>query len=258
MKSPAQRRVERSLASVLLATLGIGSSHERRRPAAGSAGPCRSATLRFSAATTVALAGAFLLSTTGTQVVSNEVARAATHAAPGTGFSNPFSGPPRYEYLAPTKVRNAHQLNQAIGKRVAAKIARHLGLRKADTFTKKQYLKFASGRGVGGNAADAKLVDESVRILTNTTGRPLYSLVDGVITRSVLASYGLFVNAHGLLESPANTDAPDETSEHRARSWRLPGYMVPGQRCDVFLGKALQIGLHGGGHLWLRIATAVW
>jgi len=209
MKSSAPGRVARSLGSVLLATFGIGSSHERRRrPAAGSASLCRSVTLRFSAATAVALAGAFLLSTAGTHLVSNEVARAATHAASETGFSNPFSGPPRYEYLAPTEVRNAHQLNQAIGRRVAAKIARHLGLRKADTFTKKQYLKFASGRGVGGNAADAKLVDESVRILTNTTGRPLYSLVDGVITRSVLASYGLFVNAHGLLESPANADAP--------------------------------------------------
>jgi hypothetical protein len=51
-------------------------------------------------------------------------------------------------------------------------------------------------------------VDESVRILTNTTGRPLYSVVDGVLTPSVLASYGLFVNVNGLLESPANADAP--------------------------------------------------
>ena len=91
---------------------------------------------------------------------------------------------------------------------MAAKIARNLRLRKADAFTKKQYLEFVSGRGVGGNAADARLVDASIRILTNTTGRPLYSVVNGVITSSVLASYGLFVNVNGLLESPANADAP--------------------------------------------------
>ena len=53
----------------------------------------------------------------------------------------------------------------------------------------------------------ARLVDASVAILTNTTGRPLISLVDGVPTASVLGSYGLFVNPQGLLESPANADA---------------------------------------------------
>ena len=91
---------------------------------------------------------------------------------------------------------------------MADEIARKLGLRKADTFTKRQYLEFISGGGVGGNRKDAALVDESVLVLTNTTGRPLYSWVDGVLTPTVLASYGLFVNVHGLLESPANADAP--------------------------------------------------
>lgn len=38
--------------------------------------------------------------------------------------------------------------------------------------------------------------------------RPLYSNVGGVITPSVLASYGLMVNANGLLQSPANEHAP--------------------------------------------------
>ena len=93
---------------------------------------------------------------------------------------------------------------------MAAEIAKNLGLHRADTFTKKQYLEFVSGRGAGGNAADARLVDASVRILTNTTGRPLYSVVNGVITSSVLASYGLFVTVNGLLESPANADARRE------------------------------------------------
>jgi hypothetical protein len=67
---------------------------------------------------------------------------------------------------------------------------------------------FVAGKGVGGNAADAKLVDQSARILTNTVGRPLVSKVNGHVRRSVLASYGLMVNKSGMLESPANTDAP--------------------------------------------------
>ena len=91
---------------------------------------------------------------------------------------------------------------------MADQIAAQLGLNKADTFTKKQFLEFVTGQGVGGNLADAKLVDESVRIFTNTIGRPLYSIINGHIAPSVLASYGLFVNTSGLLESLANTDAP--------------------------------------------------
>jgi hypothetical protein len=51
-------------------------------------------------------------------------------------------------------------------------------------------------------------VDASVAILTNTTGRPLYSIVDGVLTPSVLGSYGLMVKGQGLLQSPANRNAP--------------------------------------------------
>ena len=208
MTSAAPRRAARSLASVLPAIFVIGSSHKRRRRYfAGYATPNGSTTRWFSATMTVALAGSFLLTGAGTRV-GNEVAGPARHATSRTGFSSPFSGTPRYEHLAPKKVKNASQLNRAIGRRTAAKIAKNLRLRKADTFTKKQYLEFVSGRGVGGNAADARLVDASIRILTNTTGRPLYSVVKGVITPSVLASYGLFVNVNGLLESPANADAP--------------------------------------------------
>ena len=55
--------------------------------------------------------------------------------ASGTGFSIPFSGPSRYEYLAPTEATNASQLNQPIGQQAADYIARNLGLRKADSFT---------------------------------------------------------------------------------------------------------------------------
>jgi hypothetical protein len=163
---------------------------------------------RLNAATTVAVAGAFLLAMAGTQLVGAKAAGAATYAGSGTGWSSPFSGAPQYEYLAPTEATNARQLNQPIGQRVADEIARRAGLRKADTFTRQQYLEFISGGGVGGNRVAAALVDRSVQILTNTTGRPLHSVVDGVLTPTVLASYGLFVNVRGLLESPANSHAP--------------------------------------------------
>lgn len=125
-----------------------------------------------------------------------------------TGFSRPFSGASQYEYLAPTQATDRSQINQAIGQLRAEEIARGLGLRRENTLTEQQFLLFISGMGVGGDPASAKLVDESVRILTNTTGRPLYSDVDGVLTPSVLSSYGLFVNEDGLLMSPANLAAP--------------------------------------------------
>ena len=90
----------------------------------------------------------------------------------------------------------------------APKLAPAMGLNPARVFNHEQYVKFITGKGHGGQAAPAKLVDESVRILTNTKGRPLYSVVDGVEVPTVLASYGLIVNRDGLLESPANTTAP--------------------------------------------------
>jgi|SRR5581483_2557596 len=170
--------------------------------------PPRPARRRLRAAAAAGLAGAFLLATAGAQVAGAEVSAAATIPGPGTGFSYPFSGPHRYEYLAPRQAWSARQVNQPLGQRAADYIARNLGLRKAGTLTRRQYLEFISGKGVGGNVADAKLVDESVLILTNTHGHPLFSDVDGVVTPSVLASYGLYVNRHGQLQSPANADAP--------------------------------------------------
>ncbi len=156
----------------------------------------------------VALAGVSLFALVGIQLAGQEVAGAVTQAATDTGFTKPFSGKRQYERFAPAEITRRGQLNRPIGQKAADKIARKVGLRKADTFTKRQYREFVTGKGVGGNVADAKLVDASVRILTNTIGRPLYSNINGRVTRSVLASYGLFVNTSGLLESPANTDAP--------------------------------------------------
>lgn len=209
MTSSSPRRIARSLARTLLATFAIGRPHGgRRRPSARSGSPSRPASRRFRAATAAASAGACLLAVAGTQLAGAAAAGAATRAGSGTGWSIPFSGAPQYEYLAPTEATNASQINQPIGQRVADEIARKVGLRKADTFTERQYLEFISGRGIGGNRAAAALVDRSVQILTNTTGRPLHSVVDGVLTPTVLASYGLFVNVRGLLESPANAHAP--------------------------------------------------
>jgi hypothetical protein len=133
---------------------------------------------------------------------------AAQAAAPATGFAQPFAGTPKFEQYAPTEVTNARQVNRPLGSQAAARIARALGLNKRNAFTAKQYKLFISGKGVGGDPASAKLVDESVRILTNTTGNPLYAKVNGRVTPIVLGSYGLMVNTAGLRESPANTDAP--------------------------------------------------
>jgi hypothetical protein len=143
-----------------------------------------------------------------TQLVSAWVSGAVTDTTVETGWSLPFSGPPGFEHLAPTEVENASQVSQPIGQQAAEEIAVQLGLRKTVTFTEQQYEELISGGGVGGNAADANLISESIQILTNTTGRPLSTDVGGVATPYVLGSYGLIVNADGLLESDANADAP--------------------------------------------------
>jgi len=167
----------------------------------------------------MALAGASLFSLGTIQATGYGAAGAVTPEVSNTGFTQPFSGTLLYEEPAPTEIRGSGQLNQPIGQRVADAIAARLGLSKADTFTQRQYVEFISGQGVGGDLAAAKLVDASVRIFTNTTGRPLYSNVDGHVTPSVLASYGLFVNTSGSLESLANTDAPTR----KANSIIAPG-----------------------------------
>lgn len=131
--------------------------------------------------------------------------QAATRA---TGFSQPFAGNPRYEGAAPTEATSARQVNRPLGAKAADRIAHMLGLNKQDAFTPQQYRLFVTGKGIGGRLKPVKLVDASVRILTNTTGTPLYSRIDGKLTATVLGSYGLFVNTAGMLESPANGDAP--------------------------------------------------
>ena len=132
----------------------------------------------------------------------------ARPVAPGTGFAQPFAGTPKYEKFAPTEATSARQVNRPLGMTAADRIAHELGLNKRHAFTTKQYRLFITGQGVGGKLAAAKLVDASVRILTNTTGTPLFAKVNGKLKPIVVGSYGLMVNTAGMLESPANTDAP--------------------------------------------------
>jgi hypothetical protein len=133
---------------------------------------------------------------------------AAAKAGSDTGFAIPFSGPSRNEGLAPTLATDPSQVNQSLGQQRADQIARRLHLHKQDVLTQEQYELFITGGGNNGDPHATELVNASVAILTNTTGRPLYSMVNGVQTPSVLASYGLYVDEEGLLQSPANANAP--------------------------------------------------
>jgi hypothetical protein len=156
---------------------------------------------RVTVATAVVLAALLVLAL----AASRWTARAATN---DTGFAQPYAGTPRYLKYAPRQATHAGQVNRPLGARAAERIARRLGLDRRHAFTPKQYRLFITGRGIGGDKDAAKLVDESVRIFTNTTGRPLLANVDGTLTPTVLGSYGLMVNRAGMLESLANTDAP--------------------------------------------------
>ena len=132
----------------------------------------------------------------------------AVSASADTGFSVPFSGPAKYESLAPTLATTPGQINAQLGQQRADAIAAQIGLKKELTLTDKQYLEFISGGGTNGDKKSAALADRCVQIFINTTGNPLRSNVNGVPTDTVLGSYGLFVNEDGLLMSLANRIAP--------------------------------------------------
>lgn len=129
-------------------------------------------------------------------------------AGSASGFEEPYAGTPKYVRFAPPMATKRRQVNRPLGARAADRIARGIGLNRADVFTAEQYALFVTGKGVGGERAPAELVDKSVRILTNTVGTPLYTKVDGRVTPVVLGSYGLMVSTDGMLQSPANKDAP--------------------------------------------------
>ncbi len=169
-----------------------------------SSGRRRGSFARRGALSVSALIGACLLSLTPTQTVSGQ-----PMANPSdTGFAIPFAGAPAYEYVAPPLMTSPEQLNQPLGQARADTIAGQIGLDRTDALTEQQYRDLSTGGGVGGSREAAEVIVACVEILTNTVGRPLYSEVNGQNTPSVLGSYGLYVNPGGLLESPANTDAP--------------------------------------------------
>ena len=152
----------------------------------------------------IGVAAAVLTSLVAVVLAPTTVAVASTD----TGFSVPFSGPARFEYLAPTQATDPSQINQQLGQQRGDAIVEHIGLDKRHTLTEAQFLEFISGGGNKGDKASAALADRSVQIFINTTGNPLRSNVDGVLTETVLASYGLFVDEDGRLMSLANRIAP--------------------------------------------------
>jgi hypothetical protein len=143
----------------------------------------------------------------------------AAGTAQATGFKKPFSGAAQYEPLAPPQIDRPGQLHRSLGQPAADRIARKLGLSRGDAFTQRQFRLFITGRGIGGRKRAARVLDRSVKIFINTNGHPLYSVVNGHRTQSVLASYGLFVTRSGLLESLANTHAPTR----KANKYLEPG-----------------------------------
>ncbi|MFC9664535.1 hypothetical protein ACFVJ5_30235 [Nocardia sp. NPDC127606] len=169
-----------------------------------SPGHRRGSTARRGAISVLALIGACLLSLTATQTVTGQPMANTSD----TGFAIPFAGAPAYEHVAPPQMTSPEQLNQPLGQALADTIAGQVGLDRADALTEQQYRDLSTGGGVGGSREAAEVIVACVEILTNTVGRPLYSEVNGQSTPSVLASYGLYVNPGGLLESPANVDAP--------------------------------------------------
>ena len=123
------------------------------------------------------------------------------------GFGQPFDGVAEYAQYGPSQITRSAQINRPLGQKAADKLAKKLGLNKKNVLTKTQFAQLVSGQGINGNAKDAAIIDSSVRILTNTTGNPLYPVAPGK-QPIVLASYGLTVNTNGMLESPANATAP--------------------------------------------------
>ena len=167
----------------------------------GNAAEPKPANRRLICAAAISLALVFFSSLAASQAVAGAVIGAG-------GFEQPFAGTPKYQRYAPTETIRGSQINRPLGVAAANRLARELGLNERDSFTPEQYRLFVSGKGNGGDQADARLVRASIRILTNTTGSPQFVRVDGKLTPVVLGGYGLTVNRAGELESPANKNAP--------------------------------------------------
>ena len=159
----------------------------------------------------------------------------ASQASPApvtdTGWARPFSGTERYVKFAPTVATKSTQINQPLGQERADALAARFGFDKADAMSSEQYRLLVTGRGVGGGTKEAlvaaKLINVSVRYLTNTKATNFYRMINGEKERILLGSYGLIVNGDGVLESPAN-----DTSPVRQINWVLAPQIVCAYSAD--------------------------
>ena len=107
---------------------------------------------------------------------------------------------------------NRGQLNQPIGQHVADQIAAQLGLNKADTFTKKQFLEFVTGQGVGGNLADASWSTKAFESLP--TRSDVRCIPSSTVTCTIGPGQLWAVRQHErFTREPGQHRRPDETSK---------------------------------------------
>ncbi len=105
--------------------------------------------------------------------------------------------------------------------------ARKLGLNKRHALTAKQFRLFVSGKGMGGMPAPARLVDESVRILTNPTGTPLYGNINGKVT-PIVHRCGCFTGRPSALKSPmATRRRSSRASPSSSLATKMPARWTP-------------------------------
>ena len=148
------------------------------------------------------------------------------------------------------------QLNRPLGQRAADRLAVRLGLSRADVFTPAQYAAFVTGKGVGGDLAQAKLVDASVAILTNTVGRPLTRGSTGTSRRRCRRLRAVRQHRRHARE-PRQRRVPGPEGQHGHRARRLPRHVVPRQRGDAVAGGPLPLGVPGRDGVRLPGAAAV-
>jgi hypothetical protein len=143
-------------------------------------------------------------------IIEALISKAKASGHPDHGFSAGAAGVKEWEKYAPTQVTSSSQLNQPLGQARADEIATYLKLEKSLCLTSEQYATFVSGNSMDGsaNAAYARLIIASVASFTNSKANPCICDINGQRTEIVLGSYGLTVNAYGLLESLANVNAP--------------------------------------------------
>ncbi|MEJ6511603.1 MAG: hypothetical protein QNL69_05435 [Acidimicrobiales bacterium] len=126
-----------------------------------------------------------------------------------TGFESPFLGTPRFAQFSATKVAGP-ALVEKVGRAGADELAASLGFPADKVMTNEQYLKFVTGQGVGGDLSQAILVGQSVGLMINIPGVPLYANVAGEVRPTALGGFGLMVDPAGMLGSLAYASSPSK------------------------------------------------